>query len=192
MTKNFKLLVIGLIALGFLITFFVILKNNNSSDNLSKNEGYYKYLDKQEFSDLKVGDGVEVKVGDNIKMNITLKFPNKTNATDKTEFLFRNTGKDDFSIVNVSNDSQGNQLVNDLKIDEQWKNYIVGMKVGGTRLVAIPNAYSKQNGTIKQNTTVLYELELLEIVSDDKMPKATATSTTTTTVSTESSSSTSQ
>ena len=104
---------------------------------------------KVKIEDITVGEGREVKSGDTVVMNY------KGTLTDGTQFDSSYDRGEPFATqIGVGQVIQG------------WDQGIPGMKVGGKRRLTIPPelGYGAANvGTIPPNSTLIFEVELLEI-----------------------------
>ncbi|MBP7859876.1 FKBP-type peptidyl-prolyl cis-trans isomerase [Patescibacteria group bacterium] len=114
--------------------------------------------------DTKVGTGDEVKQGDKIKVHYT------GTLFDGTKFDSSKDRNQPFDVqIGVGQVIKG------------WDEGIIGMKVGGRRKLTIPYymAYGEQgagNGAIPPYATLIFDVELLEIVKDVvATPSATPT-----------------
>jgi len=102
--------------------------------------------------DLKVGDGAEAKVGDNITVNYVGTLLNGTkfdSSYDRNQpFTF---------------------ILGAGQVIEGWDKGFAGMKVGGKRKLTIPSemAYGSRGagGVIGPNATLVFEVELLNVTS---------------------------
>lgn len=100
-------------------------------------------------TDVLVGTGAEVKVGDTVVVNYigTLQNGQEFDNTYKKGQAFTFT-------------------VGDKKVIQGWNEGVVGMKAGGHRVIVVPSdmAYGRQGyGPIPKNATVVYAIELLQI-----------------------------
>jgi FKBP-type peptidyl-prolyl cis-trans isomerase len=99
--------------------------------------------------DITIGTGDEVKSGDKVKVNYT------GTLSDGTQFD-TSIGREPFEFsVGLGEVIQG------------WDEGLLGMKVGGKRKLVIPPnlAYGSQDmGTIPANSTLTFEVDLIEIV----------------------------
>ncbi len=100
-------------------------------------------------TDVQIGEGDEVSVGDTVTVNYigTLQNGQEFDNSYKkgTSFSFK---------------------VGDDKIIEGWNKGMVGMKMGGQRIIIIPSdmAYGSEGyGPIPGNATVVYAIELLQV-----------------------------
>ena len=119
---------------------------DNASDS-----GKIKDIDGMKIEDLKIGDGEEAVKGKLVIVDYVGKF------TDGTVFdSSKNFGK-----------PLGFVLGNG-EVIEGWEKGILGMKVGGKRRLTIPPelAYGdREVGNIPANSTLIFEVDLLEIKS---------------------------
>lgn len=105
--------------------------------------------DQLKIEDIKIGDGTEAKVGDIISVNYT------GTLTDGTKFDSSYDRNQPFEF-NLGT----NQVI------KGWDIGVIGMKVGGKRKLTIPPdlAYgSRAVDSIPANSTLIFEIELLEI-----------------------------
>ncbi|OGH06750.1 MAG: peptidylprolyl isomerase [Candidatus Levybacteria bacterium RBG_13_35_9] len=100
--------------------------------------------------DEKIGEGEEVKTGDTISIHYTGMF---TNGQKFDSSLDRNQPFE--TQIGVG------------RVIKGWDEGVIGMKAGGKRRLTIPPslAYGEQGvpGSIPPNSTLIFELELLEI-----------------------------
>jgi len=99
------------------------------------------------YTDTVVGTGKEVKAGDTVKVHY------RGTLTNGTEFdsSFKRNEPIEFPLNGVI---------------KGWGEGLVGMKVGGKRKLTIPpdQGYGSRNmGTIPPNSTLLFEVELLDV-----------------------------
>ncbi len=106
-------------------------------------------VDKLVVTDVQIGEGDEVKEGDTVTVNYigTLQNGQEFDNSYKkgTSFSFK---------------------VGDDKVIDGWNKGMIGMKVGGQRIIIIPSdmAYGSEGyGPIPANATVVYAIELLEV-----------------------------
>jgi hypothetical protein len=99
--------------------------------------------------DIKLGDGAEVKAGDTVSVHYV------GTLQDGTEFDNSNKRGTPFEFT-----VGGGQVI------KGWEEGLVGMKVGGQRILVIPpeKAYGQNGiGPIPGNATLVFAIELLEI-----------------------------
>jgi FKBP-type peptidyl-prolyl cis-trans isomerase len=99
--------------------------------------------------DIKIGNGTEVKVGDTVSVHYI------GTLQDGTEFDNSNKRGTPFSFT-----------VGQGRVIKGWEDGLVGMKVGGQRILVIPPelAYGRQSiGVIPANSTLVFAIELLEV-----------------------------
>jgi FKBP-type peptidyl-prolyl cis-trans isomerase len=99
--------------------------------------------------DIKVGTGAEVKVGDTVSVHYV------GTLQDGTEFDNSKKRGEPFEFK-----------VGEGRVIKGWEEGLVGMKVGGQRILVIPpeKAYgAKGIGPIPGNATLVFSIELLEI-----------------------------
>ncbi|MCA9358758.1 FKBP-type peptidyl-prolyl cis-trans isomerase [Candidatus Kaiserbacteria bacterium] len=99
--------------------------------------------------DVKVGSGDEVKAGDTVSVHYagTLKGGKEFDNSKKRGAPFEFT-------------------VGEGRVIKGWEEGLIGMKVGGERILVIPpeKAYGEQGiGPIPGNATLVFSIELLEI-----------------------------
>lgn len=153
MSKNFFLTLIGgIVALG-VFSYFIFGLNQRPSEQpssvLGQNTISPTTQEELKIEDSKVGDGAEVKSGDTVLIHY------KGTLTDGTKF--------------DSSYDRGEPFETQIGVGQVIKGWdlgVVGMKVGGKRKLTIPPhlAYGEQDmGTIPPNSTLIFEVELLEI-----------------------------
>lgn len=106
-------------------------------------------IDKVEIEDLVMGEGKEAQLGSTIRVNYTGTLQDGT----------------------VFDTNQGNDPI-EFKLEvgsliEGWIIGIPGMKEGGTRKLTVPSEYaygSQEVGNIPANSTLIFEVELVEAV----------------------------
>jgi FKBP-type peptidyl-prolyl cis-trans isomerase len=99
--------------------------------------------------DIVIGTGEEVKEGDTVSVHYIGTLP------DGTEFDNSNKRGEPFEFT-----------VGEGRVIKGWEDGLVGMKVGGQRILVIPPelAYGSQAmGPIPANSTLVFAIELLEI-----------------------------
>ncbi len=99
--------------------------------------------------DIKVGEGAEVKAGDTVAVHYI------GTLQDGTEFDNSKKRGEPFTFT-----VGGGQVI------KGWEEGLVGMKVGGQRVLVIPpdKAYGEQGiGPIPANATLVFAIELVEI-----------------------------
>lgn len=119
------------------------------SNNTTKETSMTNETNDLKIEDLKVGDGAQAQTGNTIKVNYSgtltdgTKFDNSYDRNEPFEFTL----------------GQG-------QVIQGWEQGFVGMKVGGKRRLTIPPSlgYGDQaNDTIPANSTLIFEVELLEV-----------------------------
>lgn len=106
-------------------------------------------MQKLVIDDIKIGNGAEVKVGDTVFVHYI------GTLQDGTEFDNSNKRGTPFSFT-----------VGQGRVIKGWEDGLVGMKVGGQRILVIPPelAYGRQAiGVIPANSTLVFAIELLEV-----------------------------
>lgn len=106
-------------------------------------------------SDLRAGTGAAAASGQTLSVNYTGWFYDASKTDQKGLIFDSNRGKDAFSFT----------LGTGAVIDG-WDQGLPGMQVGGLRRLVIPPslAYgSSRRGSIPPNTTLLFEVELLQV-----------------------------
>ena len=106
-------------------------------------------------SDLRAGTGAAAGSGQTLSVNYTGWFSDASKTDQKGLIFDSNRGKDAFSFT----------LGTGAVIDG-WDQGLAGMQVGGLRRLVIPPslAYgSTRRGSIPPNTTLLFEVELLQV-----------------------------
>lgn len=102
--------------------------------------------------DITTGTGAEAALGDTVKVNYV------GTLTNGKKFDSSYDRKEPFSFKLGSGE-----------VIKGWDQGVVGMKIGGKRKLTIPPelAYGNQaQGTIPANSTLIFEIELLEVTKD--------------------------
>jgi len=164
------LFVVSVLTIGFSLFNKDTLKENKpkefeelKSKVITEDEENQEMQPKQELKieDTKVGEGKEVKIGDTIVVHYVgtlengAKFDSSRDRGEPTEFKLEEGG-----------------------LIQGWIEGIPGMKVGGIRKLTIPPelGYGSQDlGTIPANSTLIFEVELMEIKEDTASPTPTPT-----------------
>lgn len=123
--------------------------NKPSSNNKQTEAALTNTTNDLKIEDLKVGDGTEAKIGSTISVNYL------GTLTDGTKFDSSYDRSQPFEFTL----GQG-------QVIQGWDQGIAGMKVGGKRRLTIPPslAYGDQaTGPIPANSTLIFEVELLEV-----------------------------
>lgn len=113
---------------------------------------YYDSIQELEINDMVVGTGEELKEGMNAKLNYRGTLTNgfefdSSYADGRVPFVLYNVGK--------------------ANVIEGWNKGLIGMKVGGKRKLYIPAKMGYGDRSLSQipaNSTLIFEVELLEIV----------------------------
>lgn len=150
MTRNFILAVaLGVVAL-ILFGYFLFSVDTGKKPSAAEKENTTKTaVQKLKIEDTKVGTGEAVKKGDTVVIHYTGKLPDGTkfdSSLDRNEPFETQIGVG--------------------QVIKGWDEGVIGMKVGGKRKLTIPPDMgygSKQVGTIPPNSTLLFDVELLEI-----------------------------
>ncbi len=106
-------------------------------------------LNKLVIEDVKIGNGNEVKVGDEVSVHYVGTLQNGT------EFDNSKKRGDTFTFK-----------VGEGRVIQGWEQGLIGMKVGGQRILVIPPemGYGSRNvGPIPANSTLVFSIELMEI-----------------------------
>ncbi|MEN9920938.1 MAG: hypothetical protein RL538_831 [Candidatus Parcubacteria bacterium] len=106
-------------------------------------------VERMVIEDIKVGEGVEVKAGDTVSVHYV------GTLQDGTEFDSSKKRGQPFEFT-----VGGGQVI------KGWEEGLVGMKVGGQRILVIPpeKAYGEKGiGPIPGNATLVFAIELLEV-----------------------------
>jgi peptidylprolyl isomerase len=169
-TKFITAIAILILISTFALIFF-LNKGSNTLDNLKKDKVYYDNLTELEFEDLVVGTGETVVSGMNLKVNY------KGYLTDGKEFdSSYKDGREPFLVSNVGN----------AQVIAGWNEGMIGMKVGGKRKLYVPadKGYASREITaedgsvlIPSRSTLIFEIELLEIVPNTSTTSDSSTST---------------
>jgi FKBP-type peptidyl-prolyl cis-trans isomerase FkpA len=105
-------------------------------------------------TDLRVGDGTAAATGNTLTVDYTGWFYDASKSDHKGFVFDTSLGKTPFTFVLGSG-----------QVIEGWDRGVPGMQVGGRRQLVIPPslAYgSTRSGAIPPNTTLLFEIELLD------------------------------
>ena len=100
-------------------------------------------------TDIVLGEGVEVEEGDEIEVNYIGTLQNGQEFDNS----YKKGGAFSFT-------------VGDNKVIEGWNQGVVGMKVGGQRVIIVPSdmAYGREGyGPVPSNATVVYAIELVSV-----------------------------
>jgi FKBP-type peptidyl-prolyl cis-trans isomerase len=153
MDKNQRIFVIAvliIIAAGIII--FSTNKGQNNKETNNQNQMKNEILaDGLQIIDEVVGTGAEAKNGDTVSVNYV------GTLTDGKKFDSSYDRNQSFSFVLGAG-----------KVIKGWDEGVAGMRVGGKRKLVIPPAlaYGSQdigNGLIPPNSTLVFEVELLEV-----------------------------
>lgn len=160
--KNISYVVVGVIILGALGFFFLSRPEKSNSINpssqneisISTNEESEEGGDSMEITELQiqdiiVGDGAEAVEGANISVHYS------GTLTDGTKFDSSYDRGTPFEFILGAGE-----------VIEGWDKGFAGMKVGGKRKLTIPSnmAYGERAvGDIPANSTLIFEVELLEV-----------------------------
>lgn len=156
MNKQLLPAIFVIIALG-LVGYFLI-KNGDQSDRKSvqnsseikqeKSDGQDLTTDLK-IEDLKMGDGAAAQTGQTVKVHYV------GTLTDETKFDSSRDRNEPFEFT-----LGGGEVI------QGWDQGLVGMKIGGIRKLTIPPQLgygSTDLGKIPPNSTLIFEVELLEI-----------------------------
>lgn len=154
MTKSFAIFAgICILALGVFV-YFIFGFNQQSSKTTATETSQIQTANEAIPADLKIedtqeGTGQEVKTGDTVVIHY------KGTLTDGTQFDSSYDRGEPFETqIGVG------------RVIKGWDLGVVGMKVGGKRTLTIPPSlgYGEQGtGSIPPNSTLIFELELLEV-----------------------------
>jgi len=127
-----------------------------------------------ETKDLKVGDGPEAKVGDKVGMQYVGKA--LSNGKEFDASWTRNAEPFSFTIAPPDPAVQG-------EVIKGWDQGVVGMKVGGRRLLVIPGSLAYQEAgrppDIGPNDTLYFVVDLVQVCTPEATPVTAPGSTTT-------------
>lgn len=155
MSKSFFItLIISLVALGIFVYFIFGLYPQSPAAETPNSQSLEKTTptstEKITIEDLTPGEGPEVKSGDTVRIHYTGTLVNGTKFDSSYDH-----GSEPFETqIGVG------------RVIKGWDEGVVGMKVGGKRKLIIPPSlgYGAQDmGTIPPNSTLIFELELVEI-----------------------------
>jgi FKBP-type peptidyl-prolyl cis-trans isomerase len=143
-----KLVYMFLLPIVVFILLFVFIMDTTSPTK----EDSQTTVSQLQIEDIEVGKGEEVKNGDTVKVQYT------GTLSDGTKF--------DSS---YDRDKPFEFTVGEGNVKKGWDQGILGMKVGGKRNLVIPPdlGYGEEgSGPIPPNSTLIFEIELLEFVKD--------------------------
>ncbi len=163
MIKDFKTLTILAVAFIVLIAFLITRDNNVQSppatdtpieitveDEQMQNQNNQEQDNELKIEDLEIGEGDKVETGDTVVVHY------KGTLEDDTVFDSSYERGEPFVFT-----------VGEGRVIQGWEQGLLGMKVGGKRVLTIPPelAYgpSGVGGVIPPNATLNFEIELLEI-----------------------------
>jgi len=108
-------------------------------------------------TDLRAGTGAEAAAGDTLKVHYAGWLYNASQPEQKGAQFASSAGQDPFAFtLGLGEVIQG------------WDQGVPGMKVGGLRRLVIPSSLAygaNRNGPIPPNSTLVFEIELVEIVA---------------------------
>ena len=140
------LLIIIVVVLGY-----VFLSNRQSSNTeMTKNTDSIEQSSELKIEDIVVGTGMEVQSGDSVVIHYNGTLTNGTKFDSSYD-----RGEPFETQIGVGQVIKG------------WDEGVVGMKVGGKRKLTIPPdmAYGdRATGPIPPNSTLIFEVELLEVL----------------------------
>ena len=108
-------------------------------------------------SDLRIGTGDAAVSSNRLAVHYTLWLYNASAADHKGVQIETSAGLDPFSFVLGSSE-----------VIDGWNQGLAGMRVGGLRRLVIPPSLGygqSRNGIIPQNTTLLFEIELISVAT---------------------------
>ena len=150
MTKSFLIFaVICILALGIFVYFIFGFNQTTPKQTTQTTSPTESTEEKLTIEDIEEGSGTEVKSGDTIVIHY------KGTLPDGTQF--------DSS---YDRDEPFETQIGFGQVIKGWDEGVIGMKVGGKRKLIIPPSlgYGAQAvGSIPANSTLIFELELLEI-----------------------------
>jgi len=135
-----------------IFTFLIAKLSNLKTTSTTSNSNTAQVSDtagKLQVEDIKIGTGSAVKAGDDVVMEYTGTFPNGK-VFDSTSIH----GQPFETVIGVG------------KVIPGWDQGIPGMKVGGERKLVVPPNLgygSTQVGSIPPNSTLIFDVKLLEI-----------------------------
>lgn len=155
--NNFVSTGIALVAVLALFAGFFFLRSSNTEENgtgliqtIDMEDSNVQNVDGLQIEDVLVGSGEVAKNGDMLSVHYT------GTLTDGTKF--------DSS---VDRGQPFQFAVGTGQVIEGWEKGFIGMKVGGKRKLTIPPemAYGERGtGSIPSNSTLIFEVELLDII----------------------------
>lgn len=161
MSKNFIIVLIVLVIVLATGVLYSLNKSPNTVDNNKSSSA--TTTDTVISEDLVVGTGDPAVLTDNLKVNY------RGTLADGTEFdSSYQPGRQPFLVQNLGN----------ANVIKGWNQGLVGMKVGGKRKLIIPPslAYGSQAiQGIPANSTLTFEVELLEITKADASSSSSTT-----------------
>ncbi len=150
MSNKFILFLLLGVTIFSIIGYFLLNRNVVQSTDMKKQDKNTSASTDLKIEDIKIGTGDEVESGDSVVMHYT------GTLTDGTKFDSSYDRNEPFeTVIGVG------------QVIEGWDKGVVGMKVMGKRKLTIPPemAYGDQAvGPIPANSTLVFEVELLEIL----------------------------
>lgn len=143
--------IIALLIIIALVLGYIFLSNRPSSNTeMTQNSDNIEQSSELKIEDIVVGTGTEVQTGDNVVIHYNGTLTNGTKFDSSYD-----RGEPFETQIGVGQVIQG------------WDEGVVGMKVGGKRKLTIPPdmAYGdRATGPIPPNSTLIFEVELLEVL----------------------------
>jgi len=129
----------------------VIKPTDNATTSITPTTATSSTEEQLIIEDLVIGTGEEAKIGNTVKMDYV------GTLTDGTKFDSSIDRNEPFDFT-----------IGENSVIQGWEQGIPGMKVGGKRRLTIPPGLgygSSANGSIPANSTLIFEVDLLQIVN---------------------------